>query len=44
MTRGAGNATIFQATFGCAGKPEAGNASNSMAGSGVQQTRSPSAE
>jgi hypothetical protein len=44
MTRGAGNATTIQATFGCAGMPEAGNASNSRAGSGVQKTRSPSAE
>jgi hypothetical protein len=44
MTRGAGNAMIIQATFGCAGMPEAGNASNSRAGSGVQQTRSLSAE
>jgi hypothetical protein len=44
MTRGAGNVTDIQATFGYAGMLEAGNASNSIAGSGVQQTRTPSAE
>jgi hypothetical protein len=43
MKRDAGNATVLQEAFGHFWKPEAGNAPNLIAGSGVQQTRNPSA-
>jgi hypothetical protein len=44
MNRDAGNVTVLQEAFGHAWIPEAGNAPNLRAGSGVQQTRSPGAE
>jgi hypothetical protein len=44
MKRDAGNATAPRKAFGHVREPEAGNAPNLIAGSGVQQTRNPSAE
>jgi hypothetical protein len=44
MKRNAGNATDPPGAFGHTREPEAGNALNLIAGSGVQQTRNPSAE
>jgi len=44
MNSDAGNATDPGRAFGHDREPEAGNAPNPMAGSGVQQTRNPGAE
>jgi hypothetical protein len=44
MKRDAGNAMVPRRAFGHLREPEAGNAPNLIAGSGVQQTRNPSAE